>query len=202
MPLLITDGTTAREQHTGVIFHEGKITSGTSHVDLRYDQARSAGYGYFTLDLSGIKCEGRELSLFGLSAANTPTTQGAYQGYFAHGEGIASLSTAGTSDNTNNGAYFRLSGGRNGAHSNRYFGYFKVNIVFPVDSSQTSANAAPSVWWHGTMRTSGVNASHIAGGGTQTQSMSYGIRIGTDDGSTNWTLGSYVLTGYKEGGQY
>ena len=56
MPLLITDGTIAREQHTGVIFHEGKITSGTSHVDLRWDQARSAGYGYFTLDLSGPMC--------------------------------------------------------------------------------------------------------------------------------------------------
>ena len=202
MPLLITDGTTAREQHTGVIFHEGKITSGTSHVDLRWDQARSAGYGYFTLDLSGIKCEGKELALFGLSSANTPTTIGAYQGYFAHGESIASLSTSGTSDNTNNGAYFRIYAARNGAHSNRYFGYFKINFVYPVDSSQTGVNVAPSVWWHGTSRLNGTNASHVAGGGTQTQNMNYGIRIGTDDGSTNWTLGSYVLTGYKEGGQY
>jgi hypothetical protein len=202
MPLLITDGTTAREQHTGVIFHEGKITSGTSHVDLRWDQARSAGYGYFTLDLSGIKCEGKELALFGLSSANTPTTIGAYQGYFAHGESSGSLATSGNSGNTNNGAYFRLSAARNGLHSNRYFGYYKVNIVFPVDSSQTGTNVAPSIWWHGTSRLNGTNASHIAGGGTQTQSMSYGIRIGTDDGSTNWTLGSYVLTGYKEGGQY
>ena len=202
MAFYITDGTTAREQHTGVIFHEGKITSGTSYVDLRWDQARTAGYGYFTLDLSGIKCEGKELALFGLSAANTPTTIGAYQGYFAHGESSGSLATPGNSANTNNGAYFRLSAGRNGATSNRYFGYFKVNIVFPVDSSQTSANVAPSIWWHGTMRLNGTTASHVAGGGTQTQSMSYGIRIGTDDGSTNWTLGSYVLTGYKEGGQY
>ena len=202
MPLLITDGTTAREQHTGVIFHEGKVTTGTSHVDLRWDQARTAGYGYFTLDLSGIKCEGKELALFGLSAANTPTTIGAYQGFFAHGESSGSLATSGNSGNTNNGAYFRLSGARNGSHSNRYFGFYRVNIVFPVDSSQTGANVAPSVWWHGTSRLNGTNASHVAGGGTQTQSMSYGIRIGTDDGSTNWTLGSYVLTGYKEGGQY
>lgn len=202
MPLLITDGTTAREQHTGVIFHEGKITSGTSHVDLRWDQARSAGYGYFTLDLSGIKCEGSEFVMRGLSAANTPTTQGAFQGYFAHGESIASLSNSSTSGGSNNAAYFRIYAARDGAHSNRYFGYFRVNIVFPVDSSQTGANVAPSVWWHGTSRLNGTNASHVAGGGTQTQSMSYGIRIGTDDGSTNWTLGSYVLTGYKEGGQY
>lgn len=202
MPLLITDGTTAREQHTGVIFHEGKITSGTSHVDLRWDQARSAGYGYFTLDLSGIKCQGSEFVIRGLSAANTPTTIGAYQGYFAHGESSGSLATSGNSDNTNNGAYFRIFASRDGSHSNRYFGYFRVNIVFPVDSSQTAANVAPSVWWHGTSRLSSINASHVAGGGTQTQSMSYGIRIGTDDGSTNWTLGSYVLTGYKEGGQY
>ena len=202
MPLLITDGTTAREQHTGVIFHEGKITSGTSHVDLRWDQARSAGYGYFTLDLSGIKCQGSEFVVRGLSAANTPTTVGAFQGFYAHGESNGLLSNSATSGNTNNGAYFRIFASRDGNHANRYFGFFRVNIVFPVDSSQTSANVAPSVWWHGTMRTSTVNASHVAGGGTQTQSMSYGIRIGTDDGSTNWTLGSYVLTGYKEGGQY
>lgn len=202
MPLLITDGTTAREQHTGVIFHEGKITSGTSYVDLRWDQARTAGYGYFTLDLSGIKCQGSEFVIRGLSAANTPTTSGSYMGYFAHGESSASLATSGNSGNTNNGAYFRIFASRDGNHSNRYFGFFRVNIVFPVDSSQTSANVAPSVWWHGTSRLSSINASHVAGGGTQTQSMSYGIRIGTDDGSTNWTLGSYVLTGYKEGGQY
>lgn len=202
MPLLITDGTTAREQHTGVIFHEGKITSGTSHVDLRWDQARAAGYGYFTLDLSGIKCESKEFVLRGLSAANTPTTIGSYQGFFAHGESIPSLATAGTSGNSNNAAFFRLTANRNGATSNRYFGYFRVNIVFPVDSSQTGANVAPSLWWHGTSRLNGTAAAHVAGGGTQTQSMSYGIRIGTDDGSTNWTLGSYVLTGYKEGGQY
>ena len=202
MPLLITDGTTAREQHTGVIFHEGKVTTGTSHVDLRWDQARTAGYGYFTLDLSGIKCQGSEFVVYGLSAANTPTTVGSYQGYFAHGESSGLLSTSSNSGNTNNGAYFRIFGSRNGNHSNRYFGFFRVNIVFPVDSSQTSANVAPSVWWHGTSRVSTINAAHIAGGGTQTTSMSYGIRIGTDDGSTNWTLGSYVLTGYKEGGQY
>lgn len=202
MPLLITDGTTAREQHTGVIFHEGKITSGTSHVDLRWDQARTAGYGYFTLDLSGIKCEGSEFVIRGLSAANTPTTQGSFQGYFGHGESIASLTNSATSGGSNNAAYFRIFASRDGNHAGRYFGYFRVNIVFPVDSSQTSANVAPSVWWHGTSRLSSINATHVAGGGTQTQSMSYGIRIGTDDGSTNWTLGSYVLTGYKEGGQY
>ena len=202
MPLLITDGTTAREQHTGVIFHEGKITSGTSYVDLRWDHARSAGYGYFTLDLSGIKCEGSEFVIRGLSAANTPTTVGAFQGYFGHGESSGLLSTSTNSGNTNNGAYFRIFASRDGNHAGRYFGYFRVNIVFPVDSSQTSANVAPSVWWHGTSRLSSINATHVAGGGTQTQNMNYGIRIGTDDGSTNWTLGSYVLTGYKEGGQY
>ena len=52
------------------------------------------------------------------------------------------------------------------------------------------------------MRLSGTSASSVAGGGVNTGSMNYGIRIGTDDGTTNWILGSYVLTGYKEGGQF
>ena len=78
MPLLITDGTTAnlelRMQQILVLFFQQKMkdlrfdgnnfrntrwcssTSTNNGVYLRWDQARSAGYGYFTLDLSGIKC--------------------------------------------------------------------------------------------------------------------------------------------------
>jgi len=203
MAFYVTDGTTARHQNTGVVFSEGKINSGTSHVDIRYDQARTAGYGYFTLDLTGIRCDSKEFVLRGLSAANTPVNGGSYQGYFGHGESAASLATTGTSANFNDGAYFRLSAGRNGSSSNRYLGNFRVFITYPVDSSITALNGSrPNVWWHGTMRLAGTNATHIAGGGTHTGSINYGIRIGTDDGSTNWDRGSYLLTGYKEGGQF
>ena len=42
MAFYVTDGTTARQQHSGVVFAEGKVTTGTSHVDIRYDLARTA----------------------------------------------------------------------------------------------------------------------------------------------------------------
>jgi hypothetical protein len=202
MAFYYTDGTTARQHNAGVIFGEGKVTTGTSYVDLRYDQARSAGFGYFTLDLSGIKCDSAEFVLRGLSSANTPSTAGTYQGYYAHGEGGGEIN-ASTSGASNNHDSFRLTGGRDGSSSGRYFGFFRVFIAYPVDSSITDINGArPNVWWQGTMRLSGTSASSVAGGGVNTGSMNYGIRIGTDDGTTNWILGSYVLTGYKEGGQF
>ncbi len=202
MAFYVTDGTTARQQNTGVVFVEGKVTTGTSHVDIRYDQARSAGYGFFTLDLTGIRVQSKEFTMRGLTAANTVATNGHYGGYYAHGESDADLD-AGTSSSMNNDAYWTLTAGRTGSHLSRYLGHWRVYITFPIDSSITAVNGArPNVFWRGTCRVSSVDSANIAGGGTAVPSFDYGIRIGTNDGSTNWDLGSYCLTGYKEGGQF
>jgi len=202
MAFYVTDGTTARQQHSGVVFAEGKVTTGTSHVDIRYDLARTAGYGFFILDLTGIRFQSKDFTLRGLTAANTPATNGHYGGYYAHGESDSDLD-AGTSDNMSNQAYWSLSAGRTGNHSTRYLGNWRVYLTFPVDSSVTGVDASrPNIWWRGTCRVSTINSANIAGAGTATGQNDYGIRIGTDDGSTNWDLGSYCLTGYKEGGQF
>ena len=202
MPLLITDGTTSRQQRTGVVWAEGKVTSDTGYVDMRFDTAISAGYGFFKLDLTGVEIEGKQLALRGLSAANTPVTTGYYGGYYAHGENDADLD-AGTSDRMFGHSYFYISADRSGEHANRYFGHYSIYIIRSVDSSQTGVNAARiNVFWQGTMRCSSVLASSIAGGGVCTGSCDYGIRIGTHDNSTNWGLGSYCLTAFKEGGQF
>ena len=202
MPLLITDGTTSRQQRTGVVWAEGKVTSDTGYVDMRFDTAISAGYGFFKLDLTGVEIEGKQLALRGLSAANTPVTTGYYGGYYAHGENDADLDAV-TSDRMFGHSYFYISADRSGEHAGRYFGHYSIYIIRSVDSSQTGVNAARiNVFWQGTMRCSSTLASSIAGGGVCTGSCDYGIRIGTNDNSTNWGLGSYCLTAFKEGGQF
>ena len=202
MPLLVTDGTTSRQQRTGVVWAEGKVTSDTGYVDMRFDTAISAGYGFFKLDLTGIEIEGKQLALRGLSAANTPVTSGYFGGYYAHGENDADLD-AGTSDRMHSQSHFKISADRSGEHAGRYFGHYSIYIIRSVDSSQTGVNAARiNVFWQGTMRVSSILASSIAGGGVCTGSCDYGIRIGTHDNSSNWGLGSYCLTAFKEGGQF
>jgi len=202
MPLHVTDGTTARQQRTGVVWAEGKVTSDTGYVDMRFDTAISAGYGFFKLDLTGIEIEGKQLALRGLSGANTPVTSGYFGGYYAHGENDADLD-AGTSDRMHSQSHFKISADRSGEHAGRYFGHYSIYIIRAVDSSQTATNASRiNVFWQGTMRCSSVLASSIAGGGVCTGSCDYGIRIGTHDNSTNWALGSYCLTAFKEGGQF
>ena len=200
MALWTTDGTTARQHRSGVVWAEGKVTSNTGYVDMRFDTARSAGFGFFRLDLTGIYMEGKELALRGLSANNTPVTSGYFGGYYAHGESDADLD-AGTSDRMHSNSHFRISASKSGNHGNRYTGHFSIYITHPVDSSQ-SGNSRINVYWHGTMRVSDVLAASIAGAGTCTGSCDYGIRIGTHDNTSNWGLGSYCLTAYKEGGQF
>ena len=202
MPLLVTDGTTSRQQRTGVVFAEGKITSATSYIDLDWRAARTAGYGYFTLDLQNVEFESDQLALWQLSAANTPVTSGYFGGYYCHGENDADLD-ANTSDRMHSLSHFKISASRNGEHASRYFGHYSIYIIRSVDSSQTAVNAARiNVFWQGTMRCSSVLAASIAGGGVCTGSCDYGIRIGTSDNSSNWGLGSYCLTAFKEGGQF
>ena len=204
MPLYTTDGTTARLHNTGVVWAEGKVTSSTSYVDMRFDTARSAGFGFFRLDLTGIKMEGKELALRGLSSANTPVTSGYFGGYYAHGESDADLD-ASTSGNSYDESHFKISATHSGQHIGRYHGHFSIYITHPVDSSITTGSVNGSrinVYWRGTMRLSSILAANIAGAGTCTGSCDYGIRIGTHDNSSNWDLGSYCLTAYKEGGQF
>ena len=203
MPLYTTDGTTARPHKSGVVWAEGKVTSSTGYVDMRFDTARSAGFGFFKLDLTGIRLEGKQLALRGLSAANTPVTSGYFGGYYAHGENDADLD-ANTSDRMHSQTHFKISADRSGEHAGRYLGHFSIYITHPVDSSITgSVNGSRiNAWWRGTMRVSSILACNIAGAGTCTGSCDYGIRIGTHDNSANWDLGSYCLTAYKEGGQF
>jgi len=202
MPLLVTDGSTARQQRTGVVWAEGKVTSDTGYVDMRFDTAISAGYGFFKLDLTGIEIEGKQLALRGLSAANTPVTSGYFGGYYCHGENDADLDAT-TSDRMHSQSHFKISADRSGEHASRYFGHYSIYIIRSVDSSQTNVNAARiNVFWQGTMRASSILASSIAGGGVCTGSCDYGIRIGTHDNTSNWGLGSYCLTAFKEGGQF
>ena len=204
MPLLVTDGTTAREQRTGVVFAEGKITSATSYIDLDWRAARTAGYGYFTLDLQNVEFENDQLALWQLSAANTPVTSGYYGGYYAYGEADSDLD-ANTSHSMNgsssNGGWFKLSANNNGAHIGRYYGNFTIYAIFSVDSSQTSGNTARiSTYWKGTSRVANVLAASISGGGVCTGGADYGLRFGCV--SQTMSLGSYCLTGFKEGGQF
>ena len=206
MPLLVTDGTTARQQRTGVVFAEGKITSATSYIDLDWRAARTAGYGYFTLDLQNVEFESDQLALWQLSAANTPLTSGYYGGYYAYGESDSDLD-AGTSHSMNgsssNGGWFKISANNNGAHSGRYLGNFIIYVIFSVDSSQTSNNTARcSTFWKGTARLAGTLAASISGGGVCTGGADYGLRFGCAGGTQTMSLGSYCLTGFKEGGQF
>ena len=204
MPLYTTDGTTARPHKSGVVWAEGKITSSTAYVDMRFDTARSAGFGFFKLDLTGIRIQGKELALRGLSAANTPVNSGYFGGFYAHGESFADL-VADTSHNMHNHSCFRISASRSGEHAGRYLGHFSIYITHPVDSSITTGSVNGSrinAWWRGTMRVSSILACNIAGAGTNTGNCDYGIRIGTHDNTSNWDLGSYCLTAYKEGGQF
>ena len=204
MPLYTTDGTTARLHNTGVVWAEGKVTSSTGYVDMRFDTARNAGFGFFRLDLTGVRMEGKQLALRGLSAHNTPVTSGYFGGYYAHGENDGDLD-GGTSSSMHSQSHFRISASKSGQHATRYLGHFSIYITHPVDSSITTGTVNGSrlnVYWHGTMRVSDVLASSIAGAGTCTGACDYGIRIGTHDNSSNWGLGSYCLTAFKEGGQF
>ena len=65
------------------------------------------------------------------------------------------------------------------------------------------AGAYPTVWWQGSHRISSVLAANMQGGGVNNQfNAHYGVRFGTNDGSTNMDRCNYILTAYKEGGEY
>ena len=206
MPLYTTDGTTARQQNTEVVWAQGTVSSGTAYVDLQYSDARTAGYSFFKLVLLGVRIPAKQLALWALKSSGTPETNGYYGGVFSHGEGggYHYLSQQASSSNFNNYNYFPISAIRTGLENSIYLGNYTIYISDPVGSNITGIPAAyPNVWWQGTHRLSGSIASNTQGGGVNNQrSAHYGIRFGAQDGSTAMDRCNYVLTAYKEGGQY
>ena len=206
MPLYTTDGTTARQQNTEVVWAQGTVSSGTAYVDLQYSDARTAGYSFFKLVLLGVRIPSKQLALWGLKSSGSPETNGYYGGVFSHGEGggYHYLSDQASSSNFNNYNYFPISAIRTGLENSIYLGNYTIYISDPVGSNITGIPAAyPNVWWQGTHRLSGSIASNTQGGGVNNQrSAHYGIRFGAQDGSTAMDRCNYVLTAYKEGGQF
>jgi len=207
MPLYQTDGSTARNIESAVVWRQGVVSSGTAYIDLQYSDARTAGYGFFKLVLQGVRIPTKELVLWGLRSAGTPETAGYYGGVFAHGENGAHLSTQSHSDRFHNHNFFPLSAKRNGEEASVYLGHYTIYISDPIASAITSipsgGGAYPTVWWQGSHRVSSVLAVNLQGGGVNNRFNShYGVRFGTHDGSTNMDRCTYILTAYKEGGQY
>ena len=202
MPLYQTDGSTARSVQSAVVWRQGTVSSGTAYVDLQYSDARTAGYGLFKLVLLGVRIPAKKLALWGLKSSGTPETAGYYGGVFSHGEGVNYyyLSQQVSSDRFNNYNHFPISALRGGNEANIYLGNYTIYISDPVGSNITGINAAyPNVWWQGTHRLDGPLASNTQGGGVNNRrSAHYGVRFGTDDGSTAMDRCSYVLTAYKE----
>ena len=212
MSLYQTDGTTARNVESAVVWRQGAVTSGTAFVDLQYSDARTAGYGFFKLVLAGVRCPGKVLALWGLQSSGTPETAGYFGGVFNHGESAGSLAQdTGTgyplSSALNNNGYIPLTAGRDGAEASIYCGHYTIYISDPINTAITGipSNGAsfPNIWWHGTHRTTTTLASNISGAGINNRFNShYGVRFGAHDGSTAMDRATYVLTAYKEGGQY
>ena len=212
MPLYQTDGTTARNIESAVVWRQGVVTTGTAYVDLQYSDARTAGYGFFKLVLAGVRCPSKVFALWGLTGAGTAETAGYYGGVFNHGESAGSLAQdTGTgyplSSALNNNGYFPLTAGRDGGEGSVYLGHYTIYIADPVHSSITgipsSGGGFPNVWWQGTHRTAFTLAANIQGGGVNNRFNShYGVRFGAHDGSTAMDRCTYVLTAFKGGGGY
>lgn len=206
MPLFQTDGSTARNIESAVVWRQGTVSSGTAYVDLQYSDARTAGYSFFKLVLIGVRIPSKQLALWGLKSSGTPETNGYYGGVFSHGEGSGyhHLSQQASSNNFNNYNYFPISAIRDGMEDNIYLGNYTIYITDSIGSNITGIPAAyPNVWWQGTHRLNGSIASNTQGGGVNNRrSAHYGIRFGAEDGSTAMDRCNYVLTAYKEGGQY
>ena len=207
MPLYQTNGTTARTIESAVVWRQGVVSSSTAYVDLQYSDARTAGYSFFKLVLMGVRIPSKELVMWGLRSAGTTETNGYYGGIFAHGEGGAHLSNISHSASFNNHNFFPLSANRTGTELGVYLGHYTIYISDPIASAITgipnNGGAFPTVWWQGSHRLSTVLAVNLQGGGVNNRFNShYGVRFGTHDGSTNLDRCTYILTAYKEGGQY
>ena len=59
MPLMWTNGTISKEERgPGVLWQEGYTTSAISHVDFVYNDARTAGFDRFTIEIYDLECSG------------------------------------------------------------------------------------------------------------------------------------------------
>ena len=65
MPLYQTNGTTARNIESAVVWRQGVVSSSTAYVDLQYSDARTAGYSFFKLVLMGVRIPSKELVMWG-----------------------------------------------------------------------------------------------------------------------------------------
>ena len=209
MALYQTDGTTARNIESAVVWRQGVVSTSTAYVDLQYDDARTAGYSFFKLVLGGLRIDGKQLALWGLQSSGTPETAGYYGGVFSQGEGTGYyyLSQQASSNTFSNHGFFPISATKIGAEANVYLGHYTIYITDPIASAITgipsNGGAYPNVWWQGTHRLDGSLASNTQGGGVNNRFNShYGVRFGAHDGSTAMDRCTYILTAYKEGGQY
>jgi len=180
MPLMWTNGTTSKvERGPGILWQEGYSTSAVSHVDIVYNDARTAGFDRYTIEIYDLECNGYHPLLTPLKSSGTVEAGGCYGGYEIYGEG--GVGTTGA--NFNNRRGFPISGLRAGTELGNYKGHYTFHISDPVTPTNTGS-AYPNVWWHGTHRVSGTLATRCAGGGVNNKfSSHYGIRLETNDTS-------------------
>tara|TARA_B100001094_G_scaffold73894_1_gene70269 strand:- start:1615 stop:2211 length:597 start_codon:yes stop_codon:yes gene_type:complete len=180
MPLMWTNGTTSKvERGPGILWQEGYSTSAVSHVDIVYNDARTAGFDRYTIEIYDLECNGYHPLLTPLKSSGTVEAGGCYGGYEIYGEG--GVGTTGA--NFNNRRGFPISGLRAGTELGNYKGHYTFHISDPVTPTNTGS-AYPNVWWHGTHRVSGTLATRCAGGGVNNKFNShYGIRLETNDTS-------------------
>jgi len=197
MALYKTDGTTAREiEGHGVVWSEGYSSTATTHFDVEYSSARTAGYGRFIIEIHNFHCNGHEMLMTPMLNSTTPDGIGCYGGYFCHGEGQGDITTYDASFNNRRG--FPISALRTGYELGQYMGNYTINISDPTVGT---SNAFPNVWWHGTQRLTNTLASHIAGAGVHNRFNShYGVRFETVDYTNNRILEyGYTLYALKSG---
>lgn len=196
MALMWTNGTTSKEERgPGILWQEAYSTTATSHVDIVYNDARTAGFDRFTIEIYDLECTGYHPLLTPMTGSNAISTNGCYGGYEVYGEGgVGSLGT-----NYNNRRGFPISGIKDGAELGSYKGHYTINVSDPVNNSGQSS-AYPSVWWHGTHRLNTSFASRIGGGGVHNKFNShYGLRLETNDPSNNRIIEyGYALYAYRD----
>ncbi len=196
MALMWTNGTTSKvERGPGILWAEGYSASAVTHVDIVYNDARTAGFDKFQIEIYDLECPGYHPLLTPLTGANSVVTNGCYGGYSFYGEG--GVGTTGA--NFNNRRGFPLSGVRDGAELGNYKGHYTVHVGDSVTPTNTSS-AYPNVYWHGTHRLSGSLASAIDGGGVNNRFNShYGLRLETNDTSNARILEyGYALYVYRD----
>ena len=196
MALMWTNGTTSKvERGPGVLWAEGYSSSAVTHVDIVYNDARTAGFDKFLIEIYDLEINGYHALLTPLTASNNVSANGCYGGYEVYGEG--GTNTHGV--NYNNRRGFPLTGTYDGLELGSYKGHYTVHVSDPVLPSNTNS-AYPNVWWHGTQRLSGSLASRIAGGGVHNRfSAHYGLRLESNDTSNARILEyGYALYAYRD----